>query len=262
MRKSLLEPLTFVENLKRLGLISRAVFAVYLGKYLELPVLSFGTWDLQRYSTSPDFTYLQADISAGLWAFTVANAAFGNITLQSASSPAAIDSSEKKLVVPKAVYDPIRKAICDNVECFGDNHSVGFTCSNLPNSLRPNLTFTLNSLPVTISPDFYLGIRIRKKSLDKCILQLDWREAQETWLLGFPLMRSNYLLFDVETGVVGVAAARQEDDIPQWVFWLLALGVLVVLGTLVLMLLFCLGYENCKICGGQQAAATEESLLH
>lgn len=189
-------------------------------------------------------------------------AAFGNATLQSVPSPAIIDSSEKKLVVPKAVYDPIRKAICDNVACFGNNHSVGFSCSNLPSSLRPNLTLTLNDVPITISSDFYLGIRIRKKSLDKCILQLDWREEQDTWLLGFPFMRSNYLLFDVENGVVGVAAARQEDEVPQWVFWLLAAGVLVVLGILVVMLLLCLGYEACKVCGGQPAAASEESLLH
>lgn len=250
-----------MENLKRLGLISEAVFAIYLGKYLEPPVVSFGTWDLARYSTSPFFTYLQANISAGMWAFTVSKASFGNLTLQQASSPAIIDSSEKKLIVPKSVYDPIRKAICDHVTCFGDEHNVGFSCSNLPSNLLPNLTFTLNSLPITISNAFYIGIRIRKKSLDKCILQVDWREEQEAWLLGFPFMRSNYLLFNVESGVVGVAVAKQEDEIPQWVFWTLSVGVLVMLGALVLVLLLCMGYEQCRLCGGQPPAA-EESLLH
>lgn len=260
MRKSLHAPPTFVENLKRLGLIQTAVFAIYLGKFLEPPVISFGAWDLARYSTSPKFTFLQANASSGLWSFPITEAAFGNITLQSQPSLAVIDSSEKKLIVPKAAFDFIRSELCSHVSCFGDDHNVGFSCSNLPSDRQPSITFVLNGLNITISEDYYLGQRIRKKSLDKCILQVDWRENQDTWLLGFPFMRSHYLLFDLENESVGVALARQEDEIPLWTYWLLIVGIVVVVGMLAFLLLLCMGYDCCRICN-RRPESNEESLL-
>ena len=253
--------ISFVENLKKQGIIKSAVFAIYLGKFVEPPSISFGTWDLPRYSTSDRFALIPADTSTGNWAFRLDEATYGNSSLTAFPAEAIIDSTEKKLIVPKSVFDVIRDWVCRGIHCFGDEHTFGYVCSDLKRDLLPNITFTLNDHLVSISAEYYVSVRIRKKSSNKCIAQVNWREGQTAWLLGFPFMRSHYLLFNVEESVVGIAPALQEETLPVWVIVLICLVVVAVVGSLLFTILVCLDLDNCNCCRWRRKLPAEVPLL-
>ena len=231
-----------MESLKAQKVIDRAIFALTVPRKQarkEDLIIWFGGWDTEQFPSESAFTFVPANTTGGKWGFDLTQASFGSLSFPDAK--AVIDTSEAKLIVPKAVYDKIAAVICPLLECKGDPHEeiLGETThESLENTF---LKFTLGDVKFSLSIADLVFRVSQKKTGTYDFLQLDWKAGVKEWRLGHSFLMNNYTLFDLENGRVGFTSKRD----PVFGFWrkywfyalfgIVALVILAVLGIKVLL---------------------------
>lgn len=234
--------LSFVESLKEAGVIKQNVFAIYLSendsffwKSLLNSSISFGSWDLSRYSKSDSFEFIPADLSDGRWAVDLTEPQMGNTLLGLGTRSAFLSTSFSFLFVPEQVYSQIRNLICSWTWCRSEV-GIRWNCTSYSLYNINNLTFKLGTLRISIPAEYFIT-----RSGDWCEVTLNTLNGADYWILGVEFMRKYYMLFDVEGERVGFAAAKQDMEF-QWG----AVGLIAVVVVLIGGIATCAGGGKAK----------------
>jgi len=192
---------TLMDSLKQEGIIDKRVFAFHLDSGMSPTnppsVLSFGSWDLEKYALSPPI-YLPIVSESGRWGVRL-NGFKVNETLIPESSVALIHSWGVSITIPYNAHSIYSSTICKIVSCTSSVYVVNFKCPNNEEKRLPNITFLLGSHEFSLP--YYLYIR---KHDGKCesIVRLD---LTDYYTIGIPLMFAYYTIFDMENEQIGFA---------------------------------------------------------
>jgi len=215
------------------GDTDKLVYALYLNQEskvwiaAENSTLNFGSLNITRFSEATSFIYVSADLSAGTWKVPVTKPALGDTAISEESKTGILSTTQSKLTVPRNVYKAMYDDICGSWHrtCETVNFEIFWNCKSDPQSLFDDLTFTVGGMQVTLTAEEYTAKSKDRKN--NCKLQFN---EGDNWVLGTAFLSKFYTVFDFEQQKVGFAAAKNEGETPTWLFVVIVIGVLVVLG--------------------------------
>ena len=248
---------TFVESLYRQGLITAPVFSLFLsdqdyGESQPIPsVITFGYWDLKKYSNSQSFVYLPAYSNPGYWAIPLKSVHMGKELIHGNSFVAILDSGTSPLVGPASEVFAILKFFVLRWSCAFHSGLLECQCDG-DLSEMPDIRFTLGKAGYSfvLHPAMYV---VRNEG--RCRLMLAAGKDEGLWILGNVFLRAYYAVFDMENSRVGLApSANLNSGVtiyqpPAEVYVVIA-GVLLVVAMVVLIVLAFLGFSHC--CGAHE----------
>ena len=250
--------LTFVDNLYRQGRIQAPLFAIYLsdnnfgGNMQEsnTSCVTFGYWELARYSRSPEFVYLPVYTNTGYWAVPLKTVRLGDNAVAGSSFLALLDSGTSLLIGPATEVLAIFEYFVERWSCQLRGSLLECQCGN---DTLPELGFGLGTegAEFILKPEFYT---IRRNS--SCILLFDSSQDTGLWILGDVFLRAFYTVFDMKEGRVGLAPTLSNPVLIQRTATSLPLMLLL------LMLLALLGFiAGALLCCHKHSALSPEPLL-
>lgn len=112
--------------------------------------------------------------------------------------PTVIDTGTSIIIGPPYIVDPIINAI----------GNVAEDCSNVKS--LPPIAFTVGGNKLTVTPDIYVIQATDDKNQTQCVLGIEssW-EVAPLFILGDPLLRAYYTVYDRDSNRVGFAQAKQ-----------------------------------------------------
>lgn len=221
----------FVESLQRNGQISSSVFALYLNEgssYLWNPSenssISFGFWNLSRYSTSNHFDFVSVDLSSGRWIVDLVDPRMESEVLSQHTRPALLSTAYSAIFVPERVYANVKNVICRKTRCSSLS-GIRWNCTNYSVSHLGDLSFNLGAVFVTLPARSFT-----KQEGDWCEISLNSQQGADYWILGTPFLRKYYILFDIEKERIGLAPAKQDIQF-EWtrIWWICGIVSAVLL---------------------------------
>ena len=223
------------------GLIDQLVFGLYLDPDIEGPshlddsTISFGTWNLSRYTNYTSLIYVPADLSSGTWTVPVTDPVLNTTLITTNSTTGLLTTTQTRFTFPISVYDAVFSAICNSslTTCLAKDHEIVWNCKEIKQRLFANLSFFVGDLEVTLTAEEYT----HKFKDDYCKVYF---MPGENWVLGTAFLEKYYVVFDLEQHQVGFAGETQGV---QW--WLVAVLVLAVLA-LIGLCVGCCFYQSRK----------------
>lgn len=210
--------------------IDRLVYTLYLNQEssgwiaAENSTLSFGSWNMSRFSDESSFQFVPADVTAGSWKVPVTSPALGGEAIKTQSRWGVLSTTQKKYVVPEKVYDAMYGAICDSWfrTCLTRDREIVWNCTSTSQSYFDDLTFKIGTLEVVVPATEYT----QHYYSDYCYLNF---VAGDNWVLGPPFLTKYYTVYNLEENKVGFALAKHDSEMSWWLF-----VVLIIVGLLVL----------------------------
>ena len=225
---------TLLDSLKSQGVIDQKVFAFYLSQNSDRDslqsALSFGSWNLTKYSVSPDFVYVHIIQDYGLWIVFLTHFSIcgspgiePNLALVSSDLPLILLSTDS--------YWKLLLEICQLVVCDLNTELISFNCTE--EIAFPDLAFTLERTEFTLPAKFYI-----QQVRNKCVVLVQ-ESPIPACVLGAPFFRAYYMLFDAENYRIGLARSVNYPISAgiswwKWVIAGVAIGV-VALGLIFLL---------------------------
>ena len=190
----------FLARLQHQGIIQDAVFAVALND-MEMEEgdsessVSFGAWNLSKFSAAEDFVYTTALIDRDYWEISVEHAAFGEEHIQTDRSRAILDTSQPFLFLPVSVYDKFYATLCTRLICNRPNND--WPCEKGYPKHMPDLHIFSTGVRFTLtSRDYFV------RSNGQCYLNV---KPGHQWILGISFHQKYYTLFDLDRRRIGFA---------------------------------------------------------
>ena len=230
--------LTVVDNLFLQGFIEKQVFAVYLsdndfGRVKEenmTSCITFGYWNISRYSTSTNFTYLPVYTRTGYWAVPLKTVSLGDDIIPGNSFLAILDTGTSLLLGPSAEVLKIYEYFVARWACEFQGTMLECQCGD---SEVPEMRFGLghDAAEFVLVSEFYVHRRN-----GTCTLLISSMQDSGFWILGDVFLRAYYTLFDMQEGRIGLVPSLSNPSpitfppppLPLYLF--LALLVLIVFG--------------------------------
>ncbi len=217
----------FLTRLVQQGVISEAVFALALNdmemeETAPTSSVSFGMWNLSKFSSAQELGYTEALIDRDFWEITIQTAYFGKEQIQGESARAVLDTSQPYIFIPTAVYAKFYSALCTRLVCNRPNND--WPCERGYPVHTPDLILSAPGLRFKLTPrdyfDRYNGV---------CYLTI---QPGEQWNLGLSFLQKYYTVFDLDNKQIGFAERLVVKSYLEWVFVLagvLAIAVVVVI---------------------------------
>jgi hypothetical protein len=229
---------TLVENLKRQGHISQAVFSIYLSdnqfgtqeETLKSNII-IGGYDLETYSknaTESQVNYLKVYKETGYWAVALDSINFGDHKLFNGSQIAILDTGTSLILGPSALVESLLVFMENRYSCKQDADLGMLTCPC--NNAYPSLYFELEGIIFEVPPASYLY-----PIAESCTLLITSFKAN-VWILGDVFLRNYYTIYDMDKSRIGLVGSTYSSSYNSTFHWV----ILIVVGSLVLAL-FILG---------------------
>jgi hypothetical protein len=184
---------SFFDDLWSQGLIKQNLFSVYLSEQNtgeNQSVVIFGGIDERYIVGGENFTYVEVT-DPGYWLIPMANVKYGGDVVYDCAGGClgVVDTGTTALAGPT-------EQIAALLDAIGDINS---DCSNLKE--LSNISFSIGGKDLVITPEFYV-LQIDDFSGHECYLNIeaiDPLPAGAYWILGDPLLRAFYTVFDRTT---------------------------------------------------------------
>ncbi|CAG9325692.1 unnamed protein product [Blepharisma stoltei] len=225
---------TIMSTLKEQGKIKNATFAIFLNdnnfKDFEAKPLSnmiIDGYDLAKYSTEKQFTYINLIQDRGHWEIPCESVAIGKYKLTKKAASAIVDTGTSLIIGPASDVSKLEFYFSLYYDCFAT--LSWFICKCKPTSPYPDLNFSLKGKKYKVTPNEYL-LDIEYEGY--CAL-LVMGAYIDFWLLGDVFIRNYYVNFDMDQKRIGLATAVKSVVETQaslqsnvWVIWIfIAAGI-------------------------------------
>ncbi|NXD31752.1 CATE protein, partial [Spelaeornis formosus] len=195
----------FFDNLMAQDLVELPIFSVYMSSNPESPQggeLLFGGFDSSRFTGTLNWVPVTQQ---GYWQIQLDNIQLGGtVTLCADGCQAIVDTGTSLIAGPK--HDV--KTLQNLIGAVSVDGVYAVECSNL--SVMPDLTFTINGLPYTLSAQAYTLVEY-SDGLTFCTSGFQGIHIPPPtgplWILGDVFIRQFYSVFDRGNNRVGLAPA-------------------------------------------------------
>jgi len=202
---------TLLDSLKKQGVIDRAAFALHLENELsssnETSMLTFGSWNWEKYALSPP-KYVRLASRSGLWEVGL-NGFKVEGELISESALALVSSSSSDILLPPHAYSLYSDTICQQVKCVHSWMDFSFDCQNGEEQQLPDITFLLGGHEFSVSSSLYI-----RKHAGKCESAVSASDL-DFYVLGITFMWAYYTIFDMEKEQIGFARSVNYPYLPS-----------------------------------------------
>jgi hypothetical protein len=226
---------TFVESLAAQGVISSALFSIYLSNndfegtdYTSNIIL--GGYDVQAYADKDDDQIKYIDVVAAYWQVRLKKVQFDGDDIDTVANYAILDTGTSLLVAPYADYAYIVNELSAKYEAYIVNNQLAYKCNSA--SDMPGIEFQLGSYQFKLAAS-----SIFSYDSQFCYFLIDSSNLS-FWILGDVFLRNYYVIYDMDNlqvGLVGSITKKSDSDssssdLPDW-----AIAVIVIAGVVVLV---------------------------
>lgn len=247
--------MTFVENMKKQGIIERAVFAIYLSRseYGQIAhqknasLISFGDFDLSQFSTVESLVYIPVISDDGHWALHLDSVSLFGENIVQTSYYAVVDSGTSRILGPDNEVQALLAQFESRWKCSPSGGLLVCACGWDPTlSQFPDIEFVLDGTALIVKPSMYV---MRRGTY--CQLHIAGIHNPHLWVLGTPFMRGYYTVFDMDDKEIGFAPIKSNPariDTRAHGTWLI-IGALLAAAfcALTITILVCLALKRRRI---------------
>lgn len=218
----------FVKRLQQQGVIAEAVFAVALNDMeveggVQPSSVSFGMWNLTKFSPAQELVWTEALIDRDFWEITIQSASFGDVSIQTESQRAILDTSQPYIFLPTAVYDKFYAALCTRLICNRPNKD--WPCERGYPVHMPELTLTAPGVRFVLTTRDYFHRYNGQRYLSI--------QSGSQWSLGISFLQKYYAVFHLDNQQIGFAERLSASK--SYVGLVLLLGGLLALAAVVVI---------------------------
>lgn len=184
-----------IQTLKAQNKIEKGLFSIYLNKYEDAypGIFTIGGYDTEINEIEKP-VYINIYKEFGYWTTTVEYIKIGENTYYDYTF-GILDSGSTLINGPNKQVDAIKKEIMKNNDCKNANF-LQCQCEKNQYSQFPNLYISIDNNYLTIEPQSYLAYEN-----NICYVLIDYIN-DFYWLLGMPLLREYYSIFDIDNNQV------------------------------------------------------------
>ncbi|CAG9325693.1 unnamed protein product [Blepharisma stoltei] len=200
---------TFITTLKNQGKIQNASFSVYLNdnqfSYEEASPVSnliIDGYDLKKYSTEEQFTYINLIGDRGHWEISCDSIWLDKYQIMTKSRSAIVDTGTTLIIGPYVEVSKIESYFSRFYGCFLDYDGF-FWCDCESVRGYPDIRLVLDGKNFTISKDQYLADLDGSGYCNLLVVGM----PIDLWILGDVFIRKYYVNFDMDNKQIGLAEA-------------------------------------------------------
>ncbi|OMJ77664.1 hypothetical protein SteCoe_22704 [Stentor coeruleus] len=210
--------LTFMDNLKKSGLISHKVFAMYInfrnfdGKGNGNPAsnLMIGSYNISKYSSSPNVIitynlYNPTSGFSGLWIVNPMEVTLGG-ALFNGSASVIFDSGSPYIYTPEGDYYDIAINIMASMGVGCKIYNKIIRCTVKDRKILPSLSFSYNKISVNVDQNRLF--RCGDGYCDLMVIESD----NNYWVVGDVLLRQYYTIYDMDNMTISFTPAINNDS--------------------------------------------------
>lgn len=235
---------TLIENLKKQGAISKAVFSIYLSDSHfgssdegESSAISIGGYDLETYgnqTTENDIRWIKVYSETGYWAVALSAVELGDHRISYGSELAILDTGTSLILGPTFIIVELFAFMTEKYGCSRDVHSNLLSCDC--GHEYEDLMFTLDNIKFSVPSSSYFA-----EFSGRCLFLVSGFSSN-FWILGDVFLRNYYTIYDMEKERVGLVGTSEEldDDDSFSLFVLIFIGIALLLILILLATVFVL----------------------
>lgn len=224
---------TYVETLKQQGVISQALFAVYLSdseygadwSARHTSTITFGSYDLSTYTNSQELVRIPLISGEGHWTVPLDAVLVGNTDVLDIASSAIIDTGTSYLLGPYQETQVLLQSL--NPSCHKTSEAFFCPCD----ADLPTITFVLDGRSFPVRPEMYTV-----KTRGVCLVLIE-PVYMQFWVLGDVFIREYYSVFDMDNLEMGFAPVKvnphaitvNDSGLPYYIWVLILITSFLIL---------------------------------